>query len=169
MIQTMKKYQKAAALFAVAWMIMIFAFSSQPSEESSEVSGGVTEKIVTTANFLFKLNLDQAKITELVDKWETPVRKTAHATEFFVLTASLFLWMDYLELPIAKQALRTGLGSSIYAASDEFHQLFVPGRAGKISDIGVDCIGVMFALLVFVGVRVCTSSLWKKDKLTKTE
>lgn len=165
----MKKYQKVAAVFAVAWMIMIFAFSAQPSDDSSEVSGGVTETLVTTANFLFKLNLDQTKIMELVDKWETPVRKTAHATEFFLLTVSIFLWMDCLELPTGKQALGTGIISVIYASSDEFHQLFVPGRAGKISDIGVDCIGVVLALLMFVGVRVCTSSLWKKDKLTKTE
>lgn len=160
----MKKYQKVAAIFAVAWMIMIFAFSAQPSDDSSEVSSGVTETIVTTANFLFRWNMDQTKIMELVDKWETPVRKTAHATEFFLLTCSLFLWMDCLQIELGKQALRTGLCAAAYAATDEFHQLFVPGRAGKLCDIGVDCIGVVVAILIFVGVRTCTNSLWKKDK-----
>lgn len=31
--------------------------------------------------------------------------------------------------------------SALYAASDEFHQLFVPGRAGLLSDVGIDSCG----------------------------
>ena len=39
-----------------------------------------------------------------------------------------------------------------YAASDELHQLFVPGRAGRLSDIGIDAAGALLgiALLLFV-------------------
>ena len=29
-----------------------------------------------------------------------------------------------------------------YAATDEFHQLFVPGRAGMVTDVLIDSIGV---------------------------
>ena len=55
----MKRYQKMAALFSIVWMVMIFCFSAQPSDDSGEVSGGVTETLVTTANFLFHWEMDQ--------------------------------------------------------------------------------------------------------------
>ena len=35
-----------------------------------------------------------------------------------------------------------------YAASDEFHQLFVPGRAGRVTDVLIDSGGVIFGLFV---------------------
>jgi VanZ family protein len=35
----------------------------------------------------------------------------------------------------------------IYAASDELHQMFVPGRYGTIRDVGYDMLGASIALL----------------------
>ena len=165
----MKRYQKMAALFSIVWMVMIFCFSAQPSDDSGEVSGGVTETLVTTANFLFHWEMDQSAIMERVDKWEGTVRKIAHATEFFLLTMGLFLWLDCRGWTIWKHLWIAGCIAVGYAVSDEFHQLFVPGRAGRIGDVGVDSIGVLVALLLMVGVRVCISSLWKKDKSVGTE
>jgi VanZ family protein len=40
------------------------------------------------------------------------------------------------------------LVSVLYAASDEYHQTFVPGRSGRLVDVGVDTIGALVALLV---------------------
>ena len=40
-----------------------------------------------------------------------------------------------------------------YACSDEFHQLFIPGRAGLVSDVLVDSIG---AMLVTIAVALFT-------------
>ena len=148
----MKRYQKMAALFSIVWMVMIFCFSAQPSDDSGEVSGGVTETLVTTANFLFHWEMDQSAIMELVDKWEGTVRKIAHATEFFLLTMGLFLWLDCRGWTIWKHLWIAGCIAVGYAVSDEFHQLFVPGRAGRIGDVGVDSIGVLMALLLMVGI-----------------
>jgi len=39
--------------------------------------------------------------------------------------------------------------SIIYAISDEFHQLFVPGRACSLSDVLTDSAGVLFAGLLY--------------------
>jgi len=39
--------------------------------------------------------------------------------------------------------------SIVYAASDEFHQLFVPGRSSTIKDILTDLIGILFAILIY--------------------
>jgi len=38
--------------------------------------------------------------------------------------------------------------SALYAASDEFHQTFVPGRAGRLLDVVVDWLGAGLALLL---------------------
>jgi VanZ family protein len=51
----------------------------------------------------------------------------------------------------------------LYAASDEFHQSFVPGRNASLVDVGIDLVGAVFALfasrwefvrrLVMMGVK----------------
>ena len=40
----------------------------------------------------------------------------------------------------------------LYACSDEFHQLFVPDRAGLFTDVLVDTAGAVIALLVLQGI-----------------
>ena len=49
--------------------------------------------------------------------------------------------------------------SALYAASDEFHQLFVPGRAGLFTDVAIDscgaALGSVLAALVAWRCRAC--------------
>ena len=37
----------------------------------------------------------------------------------------------------------------LYAITDEIHQLFVPGRSGRIFDVGVDAVGSLVGVAVF--------------------
>jgi len=37
----------------------------------------------------------------------------------------------------------------LYAASDEWHQTFVPGRGGTVSDVCIDTTGIMLAWLAW--------------------
>jgi VanZ family protein len=76
--------------------------------------------------------------------WDLVLRKAAHAAEFAVLG---FLLLRALgrELP----ALAAGIA---YAASDELHQTFVPGRQGSLLDVFLDAIGV--AVGVYVARRL---------------
>lgn len=41
---------------------------------------------------------------------------------------------------------------AVYAATDEFHQLFVDGRGFQFSDIFLDFCGALLGVLVVVGV-----------------
>jgi VanZ family protein len=44
----------------------------------------------------------------------------------------------------------------LYAASDELHQVFVPGRTGQISDVFVDVSGAVAGLtLLWLGGKIC--------------
>ncbi len=66
--------------------------------------------------------------------WDLVLRKLAHAGEFAILGA-LLLRALRAELP----ALAAGIA---YAATDELHQRFVPGRVGSLLDVLIDAIGV---------------------------
>ena len=37
-----------------------------------------------------------------------------------------------------------------YATTDEFHQLFVPGRTGRLLDIGIDSCGALLGSLILL-------------------
>ena len=83
------------------------------------------------------------------------LRKLAHGFEFGVL-AMLLIWA--LPMPRQRVWLRF-LGAAIlaleYAALDEIHQGFVPGREPSLRDVGIDAIGVAVGVLVWlVGSRI---------------
>jgi VanZ family protein len=80
------------------------------------------------------------------------VRKCAHLNEYAVL--ALLLWRA-VRRPV-KNDLRpwgwpeAGLALAIvflYAASDEFHQIFVPMRTALVSDVFIDTAGGAAGLL----------------------
>ena len=73
--------------------------------------------------------------------WDLVLRKIAHAAEFAVLGFLL-----YRALRRGGWALALGIA---YAASDELHQHFVPGREGSPLDVLIDAVGV--AVGVYVG------------------
>ena len=80
--------------------------------------------------------------------WDLVLRKLAHATEFAVLGALLVR-----ALAVERAALALGIA---YAASDELHQHFVPGRLGSPFDVLIDAVGVAIGVAVFrrLGRRV---------------
>ena len=75
-------------------------------------------------------------------------RKLAHVGEYALLTAVLY----YTLRPSAEHGwhARSGLlsilGSALYAASDELHQLYVPGRNASVCDWFIDMAGVLLGI-----------------------
>ena len=41
----------------------------------------------------------------------------------------------------------------LYAASDEFHQSFSPGRTPKVTDVYIDTLGVILGILLVLFIR----------------
>jgi VanZ family protein len=70
--------------------------------------------------------------------WDLLLRKIAHAAEYAVLGA-LLLRAVGRELPAAAIGIA-------YAATDEAHQAFVPGRHGAALDVLVDAVGVLIGV-----------------------
>ncbi len=77
------------------------------------------------------------------------LKKAGHMLEYGVL-AFLF-WRAFSEggrgrpLP---SALTAFVFSVLYAVLDEYHQTFVPGRNGRLTDVGIDAVGSLVALLL---------------------
>jgi len=66
--------------------------------------------------------------------WDLVLRKVAHAAEYAVLG---FLLLR----AVGRETAALALGIA-YAASDELHQHFVPGRQGSVLDVLLDSVGV---------------------------
>ena len=129
-------------ILTIIWMTVIFWFSANPADESTEMSHSVGKVI----GHYFVDGYDdwpEERQIEYADRIDYPVRKCAHAMEYavlgFLLVAALCdnAWEERKRI-----ILCIALGV-IYACSDEFHQLFVPGRSGQISDVLLDSCGVL--------------------------
>src|SRR5262249_4905838 len=77
-------------------------------------------------------------------------RKCAHVTEYAVL--ALLLWRALRSVPTlrAKTLMVFGavlMGCALFAASDEFHQVFVKSRTPSVRDVSLDIGGALIGLL----------------------
>lgn len=121
-------------------MLVIFVFSAQKSEESTKLSNGAGRYVVTTVNEVMDKGWDEEKVEEYALAIDHPVRKLAHATEYAILA---LLWFGVLGSK--PQAVVIAF---LYACTDEFHQLFVPGRAGLFTDVLIDTSGALAAMII---------------------
>lgn len=77
------------------------------------------------------------------------LKKTAHMLEYGVLAFLLWRALSRGRGTFSRSALFAAFVISVfYAVSDEYHQTFVPGRKGKLMDVGFDTAGALVALLV---------------------
>lgn len=130
-----------STLLLLLWMGVIFGFSAQPAAASSKLSGTVRETVVKIAEKLFpslgeKMDAEQNGEGFLT----TLIRKTAHFSCYLILGV-LSMWTLSAYGVGKRRWLISLLFCMLYAVSDEVHQLFVPGRAGKIVDVLIDTAG----------------------------
>ena len=153
-----RKARIRAFLPAAAWYAVIFAFSAQTGEESGELSGAIVHGsvgLMGELGALFRTDWDALQLLSLL------VRKGAHMGVFFILTGLLFLgfrklWTD------RKACMTWAMGlCAVLAALDEFHQLFVPGRDGKLSDVLIDTCGAVCFLLFSLALSSLRRA-WKR-------
>jgi len=84
--------------------------------------------------------------------WFPGQDKLYHAGAYFLLAASA--WCNFRHLvkkPIILAAVVI-VFSSLYGASDEWHQSFVPGRSSDALDWLADTLGAALATLVLLGL-----------------
>ena len=139
--------RKIFAAATVLWMIVIFWFSAKVAEDSGEMSRSVGMLIGKAAIKEYK-EWPGEKQKAFAEKIDYPVRKAAHATEYALLGILLTGAILDLEKPWKRQLAACFLAGAAYAASDEFHQLFVPGRSGQVKDVMIDSAGVAAGIIL---------------------
>lgn len=127
---------------AIIWMIFIFIMSHTNGNESSNQS-----------NFIVKIVLEFININH--ETLSFMIRKIAHMSEYAILLLFIYYGL-YKTITYKYQLLISLLITFIYACSDEFHQLFIPGRSGQFIDILIDTSGALIMLLIIY--------LWQKRK-----
>lgn len=134
-------------LLAVFWMILIFCFSSQQADDSSQASGALACQVIEGINAVAGLDWSEGQRHLYASSIEHPLRKAAHMTEYAVFACILL--GNFSQYPLLKNRryLWSQLGAACYAATDEFHQLFVDGRSGEFKDVAIDSAGAFLGLL----------------------
>jgi VanZ family protein len=87
------------------------------------------------------------------------IRKTGHFTGYGVVSLCFFHgWRTTLRITNGVRALWVrssifAVGCTILVASaDEYHQTFVPGRTGRVFDVGIDTCGAITAQLLILAL-----------------
>jgi VanZ family protein len=134
----------------MVWMALIFTASGD--KKSSVHSSMFFEPLL---RWLFP-HMPQATI----DQYHHHFRKTCHLTEYAILA---WLFWRAVRKPLKHDPrpwnwAEAGLSLSVvfaYAASDEFHQIFVPNRTPLVSDVLIDtCGGAAGLLLIWLARKM---------------
>lgn len=131
----------------ILWMVLIFCLSAQTASQSSSLSGQTIRKIVEV--ILPKShNLSQVKKDKLIFDLQYITRKTAHVLAYMVLGVLCMTALLQLSLRMEMRFSIAFIICTGYAASDEFHQLFISGRGPQIRDIFIDFCGALLGILL---------------------
>lgn len=156
--------QKIFLILTILWMVVIFSFSARPGDVSEQDSGrvGILIGEIFVPGFEEWSEERQQAFAEAADY---PVRKTAHASEYALLGVLAAGACIGSRTGIRSGILIPWLTATVYAATDEFHQLFVPGRSGQVSDVLLDSAGALAGVVILAGVRYAWMSRKRKRDL----
>lgn len=128
-----------AYLLFLVWALVIFKFSSEVSSISSSRSDLIVAYIQQAGS-----SLPQDILTFLT-------RKAAHTIAYFIFGIMAYNVIRHYKLPPRRAILVSSAIVFTYALSDEFHQIFVPGRSGELRDVLIDTIaGIVAVVLTYV-------------------
>lgn len=139
--------------FTLLCMVAIFVFSAQNADSSQELSDGLLARLKELIALLPSISGQDA---------EHDIRKYAHLFEFCMLGVASALLFGELRRDFRLAALKSRFGALIaawvfcifYAATDELHQYFVPGRSAQVSDVALDSCGALIGCMIVFIIRL---------------
>lgn len=137
-------------ILLLLWMTVIFMFSSSGSVKSNDTSGKVISSAISVKDKVTNNETKPETKKKIVKKLNYSVRKSAHVFEYFVLGVLALNIFDAFN--VKRRVLFAIILCVLYAASDEFHQLFT-GRTASVTDVLLDSaasiVGIYLLNLIF--------------------
>ena len=144
-----KKEKIITIILIIAWMTLVFYFSNQVSEDSSKLSGEITQLILNFFHLLDGSTHEQQLAIE------TAIRKLAHYSIYILGGILILLHVNLYNFTTNKKVIITWLIGTAYAVTDEVHQLFIPGRSCEIRDVCIDSLGVITGIIILLIILNC--------------
>ncbi|HLC12130.1 MAG: hypothetical protein AUH08_04700 [Verrucomicrobia bacterium 13_2_20CM_54_12] len=125
----------------IIWLALIFIGSTDlmSAEHTSRIIGPLLHWLFPTISPFTVLRV------------QFFMRKLAHVSEYAILAVLLYRAFVHTALK-GRRALSAGLVlllCAAYAATDEFHQSFVPSRTASLRDVMIDICGAMLAVILY--------------------
>lgn len=131
--------KRNSLIFLIVWLIVIFVFSNM----SGSLSSGLSKNIVLSITYKSSIDKNTFDLIHLL------VRKFAHFIEYFVLAALSFSYFRFSKKENSLYITVYGF-CLICSILDEFHQIFIGGRTGKIGDVLIDSAGIILFLIIII-------------------
>lgn len=145
------KNKRLAILFWILTVVcfgIIFYFSSRTADISAEQSSWILA-------FITKL-LGENTLSDFI------IRKSAHFLEYvgtcLIVNCAMLFTRGKRNLPISICI------TSLYAITDEVHQIFIDGRSCEFRDWGIDTCGAIVGAITFLAIYKIVEYIIKKKK-----
>lgn len=146
------KYVKC--IIAIICCIIIFSFSAVPATASTKQSKGLTYNVIKLLN---GNKLTEKELVKLTKRVNPVIRKIAHFSIYMILAIFTYMFIEELNIKskskkerLRKNILYTCIFCIIYAIFDEIHQIYVPGRTGKVIDVIIDTLGACTGITIIL-------------------
>ncbi len=156
----MKKWQIINIILIILWMVIIFLFSSANGIESEHQSDVI---IIKTAEIINKEKIPEENKQKLIDKYIVLVRKSAHFFLYFILGILVYLFVHKKYNTSLKTFIIMIIVCTLYAISDEIHQLFTLERAAEVRDVFIDMGGSLLAEFLLTIIFIIKDKMKKKE------
>lgn len=157
-------------LLAAVVLVCVFIFlnSAATAEESGGESLAVT-KVLAEIAVKDYTHLPPEEQAEVLNGMHAYVRTAAHFSEYALLGFLVMLLVLSFDADFRPAFSRhwvrypVAFGFCVlYAAGDEFHQLFVDGRVADVADVLIDSAGALFGCAVALALGVLISVICRR-------
>ncbi|QUI24997.1 VanZ family protein [Vallitalea pronyensis] len=131
----------------IAIMITITIFSAQTATESDALSKGIVKQVAVGLGIMTEEEANSTHYST-IKQWDHYLRKATHFTIYFILGFITFMVLYAMIQKKAVALIVAWLIATVFAIFDEYHQTFVDGRGGQVSDVILDSAGALTAVVL---------------------
>ena len=140
----------------VGWLAFLFFNSSE----------GYADSNMRSYHLLQRFNINNGEIS-----YETNVliRKLAHLFEFMVLAIILIIIFKLFSFRKSTLCTTTLFLIILIGTLDEFYQSFIPGRSSLVSDVLIDTLGGVLAVILYLFIAEIRYLIKKRKALSRSK